>query len=127
MIHRPDVVVFDDFETLADLEPLAARLGKVGQPAALLGIGITRRLFFQSADEIAARRLVTVLEAVEPPASPVRIGSSTDPGRDLRRTYGSSSISSPREFEPSRRLRCTSVVAEREAHRSVQGDPITRN
>ena len=37
MAGRPDVVVFDVLETLLNLDPLAARLEKVGQPAALLG------------------------------------------------------------------------------------------
>lgn len=36
MPHRPDVVVFDVLETLLDLDPLAARLQSVGQPAAVL-------------------------------------------------------------------------------------------
>ncbi len=37
MADRPDVVVFDVLETLLDLDPLAARLEDLGQPAALLG------------------------------------------------------------------------------------------
>ncbi len=37
MVHRPDAVVFDVLETLLDLDPLAARLEEVGQPAAVLG------------------------------------------------------------------------------------------
>ena len=41
--------------------------------AALQGLGITRLLSYQAADEIAAGRLVTLLEAFEPPASPVHI------------------------------------------------------
>ncbi|MCF6526062.1 HAD-IA family hydrolase [Streptomyces sp. JJ36] len=36
MPDRPDVVVFDVLETLLDLDPLAARLEEVGQPAAVL-------------------------------------------------------------------------------------------
>lgn len=37
MTDRPHVVVFDVLETLLNLDPLAARLEKVGQPASLLG------------------------------------------------------------------------------------------
>lgn len=37
MTERLDVVVFDVLETLLDLDPLAARLEEVDQPAALLG------------------------------------------------------------------------------------------
>ena len=37
MANRPNVVVFDVLETLLNLDPLAARLEEVGQPAALLG------------------------------------------------------------------------------------------
>jgi len=37
MADRLDVVVFDVLETLLNLDPLAARLEEVGQPAALLG------------------------------------------------------------------------------------------
>jgi 2-haloacid dehalogenase len=37
MTNRPNVVVFDVLETLLNLDPLAARLEEVGQPAALLG------------------------------------------------------------------------------------------
>jgi len=37
MAGRPDVVVFDVLETLLNLDPLAARLEKVGQPKSLLG------------------------------------------------------------------------------------------
>lgn len=36
MANRPNVVLFDVLETLIDLDPLAARLEEVGQPAALL-------------------------------------------------------------------------------------------
>lgn len=37
MTERLDSVVFDVLETLLDLDPLAARLEEVGQPAAMLG------------------------------------------------------------------------------------------
>ncbi|MCC5870339.1 MAG: HAD family hydrolase [Gammaproteobacteria bacterium] len=37
MAGRPDGVVFDVLETLLNLDPLAARLEKVGQPKSLLG------------------------------------------------------------------------------------------
>ena len=37
MANRPNVVVFDVLETLLNLDPLAARLEEVGQPAVLLG------------------------------------------------------------------------------------------
>lgn len=37
MADRPDVVLFDVLETLLDLDPLAARLQQVGQPAEVLG------------------------------------------------------------------------------------------
>ena len=37
MANRLNVVVFDVLETLLNLDPLAARLEEVGQPAALLG------------------------------------------------------------------------------------------
>jgi 2-haloacid dehalogenase len=37
MAERPDAVVFNVLETLLNLDPLAARLEDVGQPAALLG------------------------------------------------------------------------------------------
>ena len=37
MPTRPNVVVFDVLETLLDLDPLAERFEKVGQPAAMLG------------------------------------------------------------------------------------------
>lgn len=36
MANRPNVVLFDVLETLIDLEPLAARLEEVGQPATIL-------------------------------------------------------------------------------------------
>ncbi|MFB4204853.1 HAD-IA family hydrolase [Arhodomonas sp. KWT2] len=36
MAERPDAVVFDVLETLLNLDPLAARLEEVGQPAAVL-------------------------------------------------------------------------------------------
>ena len=41
--------------------------------AALQGLGITRLLSYQAADEIAAGELVTLLEDFEPPPSPVHI------------------------------------------------------
>jgi DNA-binding transcriptional LysR family regulator len=41
--------------------------------AALRGFGITRLLSYQTADEVAAGNLVTVLEDYEPPPSPVHI------------------------------------------------------
>ena len=37
MANRPDIVVFDVLETLLNLDPLAERFEKVGQPATLLG------------------------------------------------------------------------------------------
>lgn len=37
MAGRPNVVVFDVLETLLNLDPLATRLEKVGQPGSLLG------------------------------------------------------------------------------------------
>jgi len=36
MANRPSVVLFDVLETLIDLDPLAARLEEVGQPASIL-------------------------------------------------------------------------------------------
>ena len=65
---------FPDGEQTVRLRPrLTVSSNDAAIEAALQGFGITRLLSYQSADEVAAGDLVTLLEEFEPPPSPVHI------------------------------------------------------